>query len=146
MRLLKHRFISLVLIVVFVLSLAVPMVRAQDEMSHSCDSTTILLLFIAEYEYGFHSMMDVATFEKGQYTPLFDAMMAMMEEGEMMEEDAMMEEDEMMEEDAMMDESMMLMAPMIADEDPACTDLRAEVEAYIYKHFSTEMMMMKEEG
>jgi hypothetical protein len=26
---------------------------AQDDMTHTCDSTTILLLFLAEHEYGY---------------------------------------------------------------------------------------------
>ena len=117
-------------------------VTAQDEMmTHTCDSTTILLLYIAEHDYGFHSMMDVSTFEKGQYAPLFDAMMAMMEEEMMETEEAMMEEGEMMEGD------MMLLAPaVIADEDPACTELRAEVEGYLYTTLSAEMMMEESSG
>ncbi len=147
MTLLNHRFTSLALIVIFVLSMAVPMVHAQDEMmTHTCDSTTITLLFIAESDYGFHSMMDTSTFEKGQFAPMFDAMMAMMED---MGDDAMMEETPMAEDDAMMDDtmmddSMMLMAPVIADEDPACTDLRTELETFFYDHYS--MMMMDESG
>ncbi|MCU0481757.1 MAG: hypothetical protein MUE54_11185 [Anaerolineae bacterium] len=76
-------------------------VQAQDDMmTHTCDSTLILLLYIAEYDYGFKSMMDVSTFEKGQYAPLFEMMMAQMEE-EMMTEDDMMAE---MTEEAMMDD------------------------------------------
>jgi len=151
MRLLKHRAISLAVLVIFVLSTVVPMVHAQDEMSHVCDSTTIMLLFVAEYQYGYEPMMDVSTFEKGQYAPLFEAMMIddeMMEEDmsedEMMEED--MSEDEMMEEDEMMDDMMMLAPPVIADEDPACTELRTSVEEWLYAHFDMGMMMMEDEG
>jgi hypothetical protein len=124
-------------------------ITAQDEMmTHTCDSTTILLLYLAEHDYGFHSMMDVSTFEKGQYAPFFEAMMAMMEEGDMMEEEMMATEEAMMEEgDMMMEEEMMMLAPaVIADEDPACTELRAEVEAYLYATLSAEMMMMEEDG
>lgn len=157
MRLLQQRTISLAILVVFVLSLAVPMVNAQDDMmSHTCDSTTIMLLFVAEYEYGYEPMMDVSTFEKGQYAPLFDAMMSM--DGDMMDEDMgdeeMMDEDmddeDMMDEDMsdeeMMDDMMMLAAPVIADEDPACTELRNEVEGWLYAHFEMGMMMMEDEG
>ena len=121
MRLIRQRSISLAVLVVFVLSLAVPMVHAQDEMSHTCDSTTIMLLFVAEYQYDYEPMMDVSTFEKGQYAPLFDAMM-------------------------MMDDMMMLAPPVIADEDPACTELRTSVEEFLYAHFEMGMMMMEDEG
>ncbi|MFN8417975.1 MAG: hypothetical protein U0528_01820 [Anaerolineae bacterium] len=48
-----------------------------------CDSTLITLLYVAEHDYGFHSMTDVSTIEKGQYKPLFDAMMASMDGGMM---------------------------------------------------------------
>lgn len=153
MRLLKQRTISIAILVAFVLSLAVPMVHAQDEMTHTCDSTTIMLLFVAEHEYGYEPMMDVSTFEKGQYAPLFEAMMMMdddmMEEDDMMEDDMMeddMSEDDMMEEDEMMDDMMMLAAPVIADEDPACTELRTSVEDWLYAHFEMGMMMMEDEG
>jgi hypothetical protein len=122
-------------------------VTAQDEtMTHTCDSTTILLLYLAEHDYGFHSMMDVSTFEKGQYAPLFDAMMAMMEEEMMATEEAMMEE-EMATEEAMMEGEMMMLAPaIIADEDPACTALRAEVEAHLYSTLSADMIMEESGG
>lgn len=122
---------------------------AQDEMmTHTCDSTTILLLYLAEHDYGYQPMMDVSTFDKGQYAPLFDAMMADMgAEGEMMGEETMGEEmtDETMAPDeAMMDESMgemtMLMPLAVPDEDPACTALRAEVEAYLYEAVSMGTM------
>lgn len=110
---------------------------AQDDMAHTCDSTTILLLFIAEYEYGYQPMMDVSTFEKGQYAPLFDMMMASMEE--MMEEEMMATEEAMTEEGEMMEDMLMLAPPAIPDEDPACTELRASIEQFIYDQFSMAM-------
>lgn len=117
--------------------------QAQEAMTHTCDSTVILLLYVAENDYGFHSMMDVATFEKGQYAPLFEAMMAQME-GDMMEatEEAMMEGD-MMEatEEAMMDDMMLLPPGNVAGEDSACTELRAELEKFFYDTLTTDMMM-----
>jgi hypothetical protein len=120
-------------------------------MTHVCDSTTILMLYIAENDYGYQPMMDISTFEKGQYAPLFDMMMANMEEGEMMEEEPMAEEETMMEEEAMaegeMGEDMMMLAPAtIPDEDPACTELRASVESFIYDHFAMEMMAAEDGG
>lgn len=139
--------LSVVLLVVFVTGLAFSVVQAQDEsMTHVCDSTLISLLYIAEHDYGYEPMMDVSTFEKGQYAPLFDAMMAMMmeEEGEMMEatEEAMMEEGEMM-----MEGDMVMLTPgNIEGEGPACTELRASLDDFLYKALSEEMMMMEESG
>src|SRR5690606_37562351 len=121
---------------------------AQDDMmeEHVCDSTTILLLYIAEHDYGFHSMMDVASFDKGQYAPLFEEMMAMMDDGEMMD-DADMEAteemmDESMDEEEMMDDEMMstLELPVIAGEDEACTALRAELDTFFYDALFGMMM------
>jgi hypothetical protein len=135
-----------VLMAVALLVFAPALVQAQDDMLHVCDSTLITLLYIAEHDYGFHSMMDTASFDKGQFAPLFDAMMAEMEEmeGEMMEatEEAMMEAGDMMMEGDMT----MLMPAVIADEDPACTALRAEVEAHLYTKLSESMMMMEAGG
>ena len=154
MRLFKQKSINIALVVIFVLMMALPVVHAQDEMmSHTCDSTTIMLLFVAEYEYGYEAMMDVSTFEKGQYAPLFDAMMMMdeemMEDGdEMMDDEEMMEDgEEMMGDDEMMMDDMMMLSPaMIADEDPACTELRTSVEDFLYAHFEMDMMMDESEG
>jgi hypothetical protein len=116
--------------------------RAQDEMMlHVCDSTLITLLYIAEHDYGFQSMeMDLSTFDKGQYQPLFDAMMAMMAEEEAMAtEEAMMEEMPM----EMMEGMTMLTPAVIEGEDEACTALRAELDAFLYQTLTAEMMMME---
>jgi hypothetical protein len=140
---------TFILVAVFGLAFALiarPAV-AQDEMMEgvACDSTLITLLYIAEYDYGFHSMMDTSTFNKGQYEALFEAMMMEMEEGGMMEatEEAMMEEPMMEATDVMMDD-MMLSVGTVAGEDPACTALRQELDAFFYKALND--MMMEEEG
>ncbi len=136
--------ISLVLAVIFVLALPA---SAQDAMEEKivCDSTLITLLYIAEHDYGYEPMMDVSVFEKGQYAPLFDAMMAMMEEGDMeegeMAEGEMMEEGDMAEGE-MMDDMVMLAPGVVAGEPAECTELRTSVETFIYEHLS--MMMMDE--
>ena len=133
-----NRFTRFMLTLVLVCMLAVSAVgflSAQDDMTHTCDSTLISLLLIAEYEYSFHSMMDLATFEKGQYAPLFEAMM-------MMEEEMM---DEEMADEEMMDDMMMLPVGNIEGEDEACTALREELNAFLYTTF-TSMMMEMEEG
>ena len=143
-----RKVLSPVLLCVFLLSLVLP-AAAQDDMMEGtvCDSTLITLLFIAEYEYGYAPMLDVSTFEKGQYAPLFTSMMDMMME-EDMEED-MMEEEEMMEEDMGEDmmEDMAMLAPGNIEGEPAeCSDLRASVESFLYDHFASELGMMMEEG
>jgi hypothetical protein len=114
-------------------SVRAPRAAAQETMMHTCDSTLITLLLIAEHDYGFHPMsVDAATLDKGQFAPLFDAMMAEM---------AMMtpEPDMMMTMEPM--EGMMMLAPgNIEGEDPLCTTLRAELEAFFYAHYSMDMM------
>jgi len=142
MRQLITRFAVLCTVALLVLTPAFAhRTQAQDTMTHVCDSTLITLLYIAENDYGYHSMMDTATFDKGQYAPLFDAMMAAMDDSEMMAptEEAMMEAPT----EAMMMEGDMttLTAGVVADEDPACTALRTDVEAFLYKHFSDAMAM-----
>ncbi len=123
-----------------------PAASAQDDMVHVCDSSTILLLYIAEYELGYtNADMDLATFEKGQYAPLFDMMM---DSGEMMEEE-MMEVDEatMAEVQAEVDGMVMsenLLPSGIEGEDEACTALRADLEKFVLSHYLMESMMMEE--
>jgi hypothetical protein len=42
--------------------------RAQDDMDMvTCDSTLVTLLYLAEHDYSFHSMLDVSKLDKGQY-------------------------------------------------------------------------------
>ncbi|PJF21973.1 MAG: hypothetical protein CUN56_08350 [Phototrophicales bacterium] len=144
---------ALALILTFALTATSHQIEAQDDddmMLHVCDSTLITLLFIAEYDYGFHSMLDISTFDKGQYQPLFDAMMMMDDDmmGDDMEDDAeMMDEDmdEDMGDDMMMEGMTMLTPGHIADEDPACTELRNELDAFFYEELSHAMMMMDDE-
>lgn len=125
--------------------------QAQDNMmTHVCDSTLIALLYIAEHDYGFVPMSaDLSTFEKGQYAPLFEAMMSMMGEEAMMEGDDMMATEEaMMESEAMADSSMMEMVALtpghVTDEDPACTELRTELDAFLFAALTESMMMMSD--
>jgi hypothetical protein len=145
----RTRIMSLLVALVAIsgLAFAAPVI-AQDAMAtHTCDSTLIVLLYVAEHDYGFHSTLDVASFDKGQYGPLFDAMMAMTDEDAMMEGDAMMATEEaMMEEDGMMEGATTTLAPgHIAGEDPACTELRTELDAFAYG-LLTAGTMMEESG
>jgi hypothetical protein len=115
--------------------------HAQDEMI-TCDLTLISLLYISEHVYGHFPMTDVSNIDKGQYAPLFDAMMAEMEQMEPTEE-AMMEptEEAAMEptEEAMMEGMTMLAHGDIPGEPQACTDLRHELDAWFLSHFNMEM-------
>jgi hypothetical protein len=118
----------------------------------------IALLYVAENDYGFHSTMDLATFEKGQFTPLFDAMMARMQnsgdmmatpeammatEGSMQSGDMMATPEAMMAtEDAMMQPMVTLTPGNISGEDSACSALRAELDAYLLTALNNHDMMM----
>jgi hypothetical protein len=138
------RLISVLAVILLAAAFVLPL-QAQDEMTpHVCDSTLIALLYVAEYHYGFHSMeMDLSTFEKGQYAPLFDSMMSMMDEDEMMAtEEAMMEDDMMATEEAMMDGEMVTLTPgNIEGEDEACTALRIELDAFLPDALKADMLM-----
>jgi hypothetical protein len=116
--------------------------QAQDDMDLvTCDSTLVTLLYIAEHDYGFHSMFDVSNLEKGQYAPLFEAMMAMMEEEDtMMEETSDEEMTESMTEESMMDDMITLTPGVVEDEDQFCADLRAELDTFFYKTLTQETM------
>jgi hypothetical protein len=89
--------------------------------------------------------MDLATFDKGQYAPFFEAMMAMMED-DMADEDMADEEmmDEDMADDEMMDDMMLLPVGNIEGEDEACTALREELNVFFYDTFSMMLMEMEE--
>jgi hypothetical protein len=137
-------FLSLVLVVatVFGFSLrATSVTRAQDEMI-TCDLTLISLLYISEHVYGHFPMTDVSNIDKGQYAPLFDAMMAEMAQMEPTEEAAMEPTEEVaMEptEEVAMEGMTMLAHGDIAGEPQACTDLRHELDAWFLSHFNMEM-------
>jgi hypothetical protein len=105
----------------------------------------VILLYVAEHDYGFHSMLDVSQLDKGQYAPLFDAMMADMGDDMSMEAteeaDMSMEEDDMMDEDTEMMEGMTMLTPgSISGEDAFCTELRAELDSFFYETFTHNMM------
>ncbi len=120
--------------------------RAQDGMV-TCDLSLISQLYISEHVYGHFPMTDVSNIDKGQYAPLFDAMMEMMEEMEPTEE-AMMDptEEAMMDptEEAVMEGMTMLASGDVAGEPQVCTDLRHELDAWFLVHFKHEMEMMAE--
>jgi hypothetical protein len=115
---------------------------AQDEMVQ-CDLTLITLLYISEHVYGHFPMTDVSNIDKGQYAPLFDAMMEAMMEMTPTEEAAMAPTEEAMmaptEEAAM--EGTVLAHGDIPGEPQVCVDLRHELDAWFLDHFKHEMEM-----
>jgi len=138
------RKIGFALVVLAIVVAGVLPLAAQDDMEGMivCDSSTIMLFFLAEY-HGYVPMEDTSNIERGQYAPLFESMMAMMDEEMMGEEEEMMEstEEAMMGEEEMMDDMMMLAPPVIEGEPAECTALREASEAYLYDYFSSDMMM-----
>ena len=112
--------------------------RAQDGMV-TCDLSLISQLYISEHVYGHFPMTDVSNIDKGQYAPLFDAMMAMMEQMVPTEE-AMMEPTE----EVMMEGMTILASGDVPGEPQVCTDLRHELDDWFLKHFKLEMEMTSE--
>ena len=127
------------LVAVLALSATTRPVQAQGDKPVVCDSTLITLTYLAEHDYAYHSSMDLAKFEKGQFKPLFDAMMTSMQGTP----EAMMAATP----DAMMagtQQAMMsgveLKPGVVQGEDASCAGLRADVEAFLYKTLSSKMM------
>jgi len=145
--------ISLLLVGIIVLSSLGFVAAQEDMMTHTCDATLILLLYIAENDYGYHpDMIDLSTYEKGQYTAMFDEMMAMMDEtmtdetmtDETMTDETMTDEtmtDENMSDDQMMGDMVTLEVGNIEGEDMACTDLRADLQAFFDHALMSDMSM-----
>jgi hypothetical protein len=174
------------------LILSIAFVQAQDEATPeataeegttssgmvTCDSDLILLLYVAERYFGFSAlrnqmmssggdtsnMVDLATLDRGQFTPLFGSMNSMMDENMMMPGQTMTEEDmsgrsTMMMDDAAMMEQMRGMVPegtdpstmttlgsgTMADEATECSSLRSELRrfytALVAQDMSTGMGM-----
>lgn len=144
-------------------------VAAQDAMAKVvCDSDLILSKYIAEYYFGFAAVIDgmmadssmssmvtidLAAYDDGQFTPLFESMMGMMSDDMAMPDMAM--SDDMMDmvmqgmsmDMSMMDSMMMeatpeadgammtaLVPPVVAGEPAECTALRDTL-----RHFYTSV-------
>ena len=129
----------------------------QMPMNHSmgvtCDSDLILNLYIAERYFGFggvssmmtgDSMLDLTTFDKGQYAPLFGASMTTTPPTMMTQEQIQSTADMMAMDDAALMEQMSSMVPegtnvdsmtrlsaaAVAGEDPSCTTLRSQLNRF----------------
>jgi hypothetical protein len=147
--------------------------QAQGDGPLVCDSTLMLLVYIAEHDFDYLSgnrMNDpeAAAIDYGQFTPLIEetvAMMMAMMEAASEEEMAMMEEMEMMVEPMMamdlqaltnaylgsmaMDEVDLstftqLPSGALEGESEGCTALREDVTQFLLANILTESMMMME--
>jgi hypothetical protein len=145
------------LLVVFALVISGSAVFAQDDMTDPgtivCDADVILSLYNAEYHFDYAAILDasgaepgftLADFDYGQFTPLFDGMMAMPDDDMSMDDTMMtgmtgmmsMGMDDMMTQImGMMDNSMMegmtMLAPQtVADEPAECTALRDNLRQF----------------
>lgn len=134
-----------------------------------CDSTLVTLLLVAEHNYDYltnmsKSMETPPNIEFGEYKPLLEnitAMMMSMQENMTEDEIASMESQEMMmgemmeksnadlikeylasmNMDAMGETMTTLPTGALANEDPACTSLRADVEHFLLVHTIADMTM-----
>jgi hypothetical protein len=179
------------LVIGFSLAATHHLVDAQDATQEagamvSCDSDLILNLYVAERFFGFgalrdrmmaggadtSTMVDLATINRGQFTPWFDAMTGMMDENMMMPGGMMTDEmmtnmqTMMMMDDAQLQETMQGMMPegmdmsnmllsrgVIAEEPVECSQLRADLTRFFtvlaMQDMSTGMTMgtgMMQEG
>lgn len=142
--------------------------RAQDTPL-VCDSTLVTLLLVAEHDYDYltnmsKSMETPLNIEFGEYKPLLENIMAMMmsmQQNMTEDEMAAMESEEMMmgemmeksnadlikeylasmNMDAMGETMTTLPTGALANEDPACTSLRADVEHFLLVHTIADMTM-----
>jgi hypothetical protein len=84
----KLQRLFLILVIIALLIVPLGATQAQDSSLTTCDSTLLLLVLLAERDYGYTPTMDVSGFERGQFTPLFDEMRANMGGGSMATPDA----------------------------------------------------------
>ncbi len=170
----------LVVVLVFVaMAVSALFVHAQDATATapasatgsmvSCDSDLILSLYVAERYFGFagamdmmmknstdtSAMVDVNTINKGQFAPLFDGMMGMMDQNMMMpgtnmtqeqmqsmsstmgmsDADMMTQMQSMLPAGTDMSSMTMLNSSSVAGEDASCTKLRTQLN-----HFYTALV------
>lgn len=167
---------GLVVLIVLLAGVALLPVQAQDAKV-TCDADLILSLYTAENNFNYAAvadkvmvahpdmMMDMSKLDYGQFTPLFDAMMKMMDTSMMSHSSAMdetmmtgmtdmmsmsmtdMEKSMMasMPADANMPEMTALAAGDIAGEPAECTALRASLRQF-YTALAYEGMMMMAEA
>lgn len=161
---------TFLLVVVLVAAFALAPVAAQDDNMGemvTCDSDLILAWYIADYYFNFaavHDMLmmdegddammtDYSVIDKGQFAPLFDSMMSMMDDGMMMPESMMSEEmlSSVMDTMMMSEEEMMSMMPEgemtmlqpadMMDEPEVCSSLRGDLRSFFTAVAYQNMMM-----
>jgi hypothetical protein len=108
-----------------------------------CDSTLMLLTFVAQRDYGFVPLTsDLTGFEFGQFRSDFANLMAGSPEDAAATEEAPSTTEEAdagtTADEALSDVT--LQPGILANEDPACTALRAEVEAFLIEAIRGEAM------
>ena len=107
---------------------------AQGTGTLSCDSSTILLAGLAERYFGYAPTdVTLSNYVYGQYSPLFDMSGVMAPAAPSTEATADMSG--AATNPTLAPSTVLLNAPVIAGEDPACTQLRTSLESY----FSTKL-------
>jgi hypothetical protein len=119
-----------------------------------CESSLLLLVGLAQRDYGFQSTTDLNEFERGQYSSLFDdsegmemsatdeAGMTMTDETDLTEGMDMLSTDEadMTATDEAGRSAVFLNPPIVVDEDTRCTQLRTEVEEFFNQYMQSGQM------
>lgn len=166
-----HRLFAIVTAAVLAFAIFVPnstkVAYAQDKPL-TCDSTLVTLLLVAEHNYDYLTNMEkngskIPNVDYGDYKPLIENIMSMMmdmqknmtqeqmdsaaKEQEMMggmmgmsNADIIKEYMKSMKMDSM-DAMSQLPTGALANEDPACTALRSDVEHFLLVHTIGDMMM-----
>jgi len=107
---------------------------AQQMGKLTCDSSTILLAGLAERYFGYAPTdVTLSNYVYGQYSPLFD-MTGVMPAAPAVQPTA--DTSGAAANPTLAPATVLLNAPVIAGEDPACTQLRSSLEAY----FSSKLM------
>lgn len=165
----SYRLLALATTLAIAIGSLIPAAVYAQDKPLTCDSTLVTLLLVAEHNYDYLTNMERSTgnppnIEFGEYKPLLEnimsMMMAMQQNMTSEEMDAMAKEEEMMGEmmgksnadliseylvgmnmDTMADAMNPLPTGALADEDPACTTLRADVEHFLLVHTLADMTM-----
>ncbi len=129
--------ISTVIVLVMISVLALPMAEAQEatatpSMPVTCDSALVLLVGLAEQDFGYLPPAGLGPFEWGQFTDMFgnaSLTMPTQEPSAMATQEAGMSSSAMSTAEATM--TVTLQAPVVLGEDPQCTQLRQDVVSFL---------------
>lgn len=115
-------------------------VEGDTSMLTNCESSLILLAGLAQRFFGYTPAPDISLsgYEYGQYSGLFN----MMDMGDMGTEgdatETTTESTAVPTLEGVATPAVFLNSPVIADEDPACTQLRFDLEAFFSNEFMTQ--------